>query len=92
MWDKPFRCLFKVTVGATSLDTEYVVENTGTADVFKFQAALHSYFDRRLSYKNESCFLQSHLPAEICLLVWYGRHRRTVERFPLNPFWPSAGQ
>jgi D-hexose-6-phosphate mutarotase len=45
MWDKPFRCLFKVTVQAASLDTEYIVENTGTADVFKFQAALHSYFE-----------------------------------------------
>jgi glucose-6-phosphate 1-epimerase len=44
MWDKPFRCLFKVTVTGTSLDTEYIVENTGGAD-FEFQNALHSYFD-----------------------------------------------
>ena len=35
MWDKPFRCRFTVTVTATSLDTEYAVENTSTNDVFR---------------------------------------------------------
>lgn len=44
MWDKPFECTFTTTLTATSLDTELIVENKGTAP-FEFQAALHSYFD-----------------------------------------------
>ena len=45
IWDKPFRCLFTVTVRAECLDTELDVENTGSDEAFEFQAALHSYFN-----------------------------------------------
>jgi glucose-6-phosphate 1-epimerase len=44
VWDHPFRCRFTVTVQPDHLDTEYVVENTGSGGAFDFQAALHSYF------------------------------------------------
>jgi len=53
MWDKPFKCLFTVTLKEDCLDTELVVENTGSAEAFDFQAALHSYFDIS-SIKNTS--------------------------------------
>ncbi|KAJ1446337.1 galactose mutarotase-like domain-containing protein [Pelagophyceae sp. CCMP2097] len=44
MWDAPFEVHFTVTLNANSLETEMKVMNTGDADSFEFQAALHSYF------------------------------------------------
>mmetsp|Transcript_16808 Transcript_16808/g.34235 ORF Transcript_16808/g.34235 Transcript_16808/m.34235 type:complete len:310 (+) Transcript_16808:33-962(+) len=44
MWDVEFEATLKVSLTASSLDTELVVANKGS-DEFAFQAALHSYFD-----------------------------------------------
>jgi len=44
MWDKEFACRFTVDLADDELKTNMKVDNTGSADSFDFQAALHSYF------------------------------------------------
>lgn len=44
IWDKEFACRFTVELGDEELTTNMKVDNTGSADSFDFQAALHSYF------------------------------------------------
>lgn len=45
VWDKAFKATFTVSLSGSSLDTELVVDNDGSAEAWSFQAALHSYFD-----------------------------------------------
>mmetsp|Transcript_11334 Transcript_11334/g.12977 ORF Transcript_11334/g.12977 Transcript_11334/m.12977 type:complete len:358 (+) Transcript_11334:98-1171(+) len=43
IWDKPFACKYKINIKDDRLDTEMIVDNTGS-EAWAFQAALHSYF------------------------------------------------